>query len=76
LSDLKGYVKEMERCRQTEKQEKSVEQFLNGQGSEQNGLVDILENLNKRQNENVLYYSGGLRALMSVCNDGILEFQI
>ena len=31
----------MERCRQTEKQEKSVEQFLNGQGSEQNGLVDI-----------------------------------
>lgn len=69
---LVDYIKEMERCRKTDKQEKSVQQFLEGQESKEKGLAGILDNLNKRQNENVLYYSGGLRAIMSMCTDGMI----
>lgn len=72
LCTLVEYIKEMERCRQTDKQEKSVQQFLDGQESKENGLVGILDNLNKRKDENVLYYSGGLRAIMSMCSDGMI----
>lgn len=73
MTALVEYIKELERCRQTDKQERSVQQFLEGQESKENGLAGILDNLNKRRNENILYYSGGLRAIMSMCTDGMIN---
>jgi len=68
---IDGYVKELERCRQTDSQEKSVEEFLKGGGK--NGVVEILEEINKVPIENLLYYSGGLRALARAVKDGGVE---
>lgn len=58
----------MERCRLTNSQEKSVETFLKETPAE-NGLIGILENINKKSDEHVLYYSGGLRALGQLLTD-------
>lgn len=66
---IDDYIKEMERCRQTDNQEKSVSLFLQDQNNNtpETDLIGIIENLNKKTDENLLYYSGGLRALVTVC---------
>ncbi len=68
---IDDYLKELERCRNTEIQIKSVEEFL--KSGESNDVVGIMDELNKIKNNNLLYYSGGLRALGKCVKDGGLE---
>ena len=64
----------MERCRQTCNQEKSVELFLSEKKSEKvTNLMDILKNINSKQEESAFYYAGGLRALSTISNDSNCE---
>ena len=60
----------MERCRQTCNQEKSVEIFLSEKKNEKvTNMMDILKNINSKQDESAFYYAGGLRALCTISND-------
>jgi hypothetical protein len=75
------YIKELERCRLADNQEKAAQLFLTScsQKNDKNDLTDYLEILNTKlfvKDQNIWYYSGGLRCLTGLTNDGIFHFLI
>ena len=65
---FKEYIKEVERCRNTDNQEKSTKAFLENQ-KEPNNIENILNKINKTE-QPVIYYAGGLRSLSLILTDG------
>ncbi len=69
------YIRELERCRLTANQEKAAQIFLTScnEKGDKNETTDFLEILNTKlfvKDQNIWYYSGGVRCLASLCNDG------
>ena len=73
------YIKELERCRLADNQKKAVKVFLtnNQNKNEKNDLDDFLNIINKinDKNQSNLYYSGGIRCLTTLCNNGLKKKQ-
>jgi flagellin-specific chaperone FliS len=66
---VEEYIKQVERCRHADEQEKNVEKFET-YNDEKDNITKIIENINKL-NHHLNYYSGGLVALASCLNDGM-----
>lgn len=64
----------MERNRLAHNQEEAAKIFLDCNKNEKthaNNIIDILNNKINLKDQNIWYYSGGLRCLGSLCNDGL-----
>lgn len=67
---LKDYIKETERCRQRDAEENSAKAFLDDYKKDE--LLDLVQILNEKINkkdQNIIYYSGGLRTISSICTN-------
>ena len=65
----------MERCRQKDNQENAAKLFLSETENSNSSLnfndtINSLKEKINKENQNVLYYSGGLRALSTLFDNG------
>ena len=72
---FKDYIKELERLKLSDRQEKAAECFLetlksNNSNPTSPNLIDIMNKILNSKEQNVLYYSGGLRYLASLLDNG------
>jgi hypothetical protein len=64
------YVKEVERCRNTDNLEKSTKAFIENQ-KEPTNIANIMNKINKA-GQPIIYYAGGLRSLATILTDSNL----
>ena len=61
------YIKEVERCRITDTQEKSTKSFIENK-KEPTNIENILNKINKTK-QPIIYYAGGFRSLALLLTD-------
>ena len=59
---ISGYISDVELARQAEQEEAAAQQFLSQGSVEAQGIVEVLDKLNK-PDQLPMYYMGGLRIL-------------
>lgn len=73
---LKDYIREMERCRKAHAQEQALSSFLAAENElgEQKDVIETLKDILSakiyKKDQSLIYYSGGLRLIASLCDDG------
>jgi hypothetical protein len=69
---IDDYIKELERCRVVDNQERAAQLFLTS-CNETNETTEFLNILNTKlyaKDQDIWYYAGGMRCLAALCNDG------
>lgn len=74
-SAIDSFIKELNRCRLAYNQEQSAQLFLENTSKEDkesvNHFLDVLNTKLYKRDQSVMYYSGGIRYLASLCNNNL-----